>query len=166
MVDVDVQQLAARVQRLEDIEAIKRVIVRYAQGADRGNDTDIMIPLFTDDAVWDGGERFGVYQGTEAIRQFLSESGSFIGWTLHYMISPAIEVDVHSKTAKAFWYLWETATMPNTDTGEDDAFWIGGTYDSELIKQPDGAWKFAQIVLTLKLLSAYAEGWAKKRMPD
>ena len=163
---VDVQQLAARVQRLEDIEAIKLLVVRYAQGADRGNDTDIMIPLFADDGVWDGGERFGVYTGKEAIRQFLSESGSFIGWTLHYMVSPAVEVDPNGKTAKAFWYLWETATMPNQETGEDDAFWIGGTYESELTKQHDGAWKFARVALTLKLLSPYKEGWAKKQMPD
>lgn len=166
MADVDVQQLAARVQRLEDIEAIKLLVVRYAQGADRGNDTDIMIPLFADDGVWDGGERFGVYTGKEAIRQFLSESGSFIGWTLHYMVSPAVEVDAHGKTAKAFWYLWETATMPNAETGEDDAFWIGGTYESELTKQQDGVWKFARVALTLKLLSPYKEGWAKKQMPD
>jgi len=166
MAHVDVQQLAARVQRLEDIEAIKLLVVRYAQGADRGNDTDIMIPLFADDGVWDGGERFGVYTGKEAIRQFLSESGAFIGWTLHYMVSPAVEVDPHGKTAKAFWYLWETATMPNQETGEDDAFWIGGTYESELTKQHDGAWKFARVALTLKLLSPYKEGWAKKQMPD
>ncbi len=166
MADVDVQQLAARVQRLEDIEAIKLLVVRYAQGADRGNDIDIMIPLFADDGVWDGGERFGVYTGKEAIRQFLSESGSFIGWTLHYMVSPAVEVDPHGKTAKAFWYLWETATMPNAETGEDDAFWIGGTYESELTKQHDGAWKFARVALMLKLLSPYKEGWAKKQMPD
>ena len=70
MADVDVQQLAARVQRLEDIEAIKLLVVRYAQGADRGNDTDILSPVCADDGVWDGGERFGVYTGKEAIRQF------------------------------------------------------------------------------------------------
>ena len=46
-----------------------------------------MLPLFADTGVWDGGERFGVYTGKEAIRQFLAESGAFIGWTLHYMVS-------------------------------------------------------------------------------
>ena len=166
MADVDVQELAVRVQRLEDIETIKLLVVRYAQGADRGNDTDIMVPLFADDGVWDGGERFGVYTGKEAIRQFLSESGSFIGWTLHYMVSPAVEVDPDGKTGKAFWYLWETATMPNAKTGEDEAFWIGGTYESELAKQHDGAWKFSRVALNLKLLSSYEGGWAKKQMPD
>ncbi len=170
MADVDVQQLAARVQRLEDVEAIKLLVVRYAQGADRGNDPDIMLPLFADAAVWDGGERFGVYAGKEAIRQFLAESGAFIGWTLHYMVSPAVEVDPGGQTAKAFWYLWETANMPSQKTGhepgEDDAFWIGGTYESELAKQTDGTWKFTRVALNLKLLTSYAEGWAKKHLPD
>jgi hypothetical protein len=166
MDEVDVQQLAARVQRLEDIEAIKLLVVRYAQGADRGNDPDIMVPLFADTGVWDGGERFGVYTGKEAIRQFLAESGAFIGWTLHYMVSPAVDVDPGGQTARAFWYLWETANMPNRETGEDDAFWIGGTYESELAKQADGAWKFTRVALNLKLLSPYAEGWAKKQLPD
>ena len=84
MAEVDVQQLAARVQRLEDIEAIKLLVVRYAQGADRGNDPDIMVPLFADTGVWDGGERFGVYTGKEAIRQFLAESGRV------YRLDPAL----------------------------------------------------------------------------
>ena len=166
MGDVDVQKLAARVQRLEDIEEIKLLVVRYAQGADRGNDTDIMVPLFADDGVWDGGERFGVYAGKEAIRKFLAESGSFIGWTLHYMISPAIDIELNAQTAKAFWYLWETANMSNQETGENDAFWIGGTYESELAKQADGTWKFTRVALNVKLLTSYEEGWAKRQMPE
>ena len=165
MPEVDIQQLVARVQRLEDIEAIKLLVVRYAQGADQGNDPDIMVPLFTDAGVWDGGKRFGVYTGKEAIRQFLAESGAFIGWTLHYMVSPAVDVDPAGQTAKAFWYLWETANMPNQESGEDDAFWIGGTYESALAKQADGAWKFTRVALDLKLLSPYAEGWARKQLP-
>ena len=83
--DVDLARLAARLQRLEDVESIKRLIVHHAQGADRGNDVNVMLPLFTEDAVWDGGERFGVHPWKPAIREFLSQSGAFIGWTLHYM---------------------------------------------------------------------------------
>ena len=36
MAEVDVRQLAARVQRLEDIEAIKLLVVRYAPGRGPG----------------------------------------------------------------------------------------------------------------------------------
>lgn len=162
----DLAQLAARLQRLEDAEAIKRLIVRYAQGADRGNDVDVMLPLFTEDAVWDGGERFGVHAGKPAIREFLSQSGAFIGWTLHYMVSPDVVVARDGQTATAFWYLWETANMPDQASGRAEAFWIGGTYDGEAVKLADGSWRFSRLALNLKLLSPYREGWAEKRLPD
>lgn len=138
--DVDLARLAARLQRLEDVEAIKRLIVRYAQGADRGNDVNVMLPLFTEDMVWDGDERFGVHAGKPAIREFLSQSGAFIGWTLHYMVSPDVVVAPDGEIATAFWYLWEAANMPDQASGRDEAFWIDGTYDGALVKQADGSW--------------------------
>jgi hypothetical protein len=157
--------LAARIRRLEDIEAIKWMIVRYAQGADQHNNVDIMLPLFADDAVWDAGERFGRYEGKQAIYEFLKGSGSFIGWTLHYMVSPAIKIAEDGKTAQAFWYLWETANMPSAQTQESEAMWIGGTYDTELAKE-NGEWKFKKVNLRIKLLAPYTEGWAKKQVRD
>ena len=157
--------LAARVRRLEDIEAIKWVIVRYAQGADQHNNVDIMLPLFADNAVWDAGERFGRFEGKQAIHDFLKGSGSFIGWTLHYMVSPAIKIAEDGKTAQAFWYLWETANMPSAQTQESEAMWIGGTYDTELARV-GGEWKFTKVNLRIKLLAPYTEGWAKKQVRD
>jgi hypothetical protein len=157
--------LAVRIQRLEDIEAIRWLIVRYAQGADEGNNVDMMLPLFAEDAVWDAGERFGRYEGRAAIREFLSGSSSFIGWTLHYMVSPAIQIAEDCQTARAFWYLWETANMPNPTTREPEAMWIGGTYDTTLAKE-NGQWKFKFVNLKIKLLSPYTEGWARKQIWD
>ena len=153
--DVDLARLAARLQWLEDVEAIKRLIVRYAQGADRGNDVNVMLPLFTD-AVWDGGERFGVHAGKPAIQEFLSQSGAFIGWTLHYMVSPDVVVALDGHTATAFWYLWEAPNMPNQASGRDEAFWIGGTYDGEAVKLADG---------TLALQPAGAQSQAAESVP-
>lgn len=154
--DVDLARLAARLQRLEDVEAIKRLIVRYAQGADRGNDVNVMPPLFTEDAVWDGGERFGAHLGKQAIREFLSQSGAFIGWTLHYMVSPDLVVAPDGQIATAFWHLWETANMQDQASGRDEAFWIGGTYDGEAVKLADG---------TLALQQAGAQSQAAESVP-
>lgn len=158
--------LAARVQRLEDIEAIKLMVTRYAQGADRGNDVEIMLPLFAENGVWDGGERFGRYAGKETIREFLLGTHAFIGWTLHFMVSPAVEVAKDGQTAKAFWYLWETANMPKPETREPQATWIGGTYEADLVKESSGEWKFTYLCLNLKLMSPYTEGWAKRQVPE
>jgi hypothetical protein len=157
--------LAARIQRLEDIEAIKWLTLRYAQGADQNNNVDILMPLFAENAVWDAGERFGRYEGKQAIHDFLKGSGSFIGWTLHYMVSPGVKIADDGKTAQAFWYLWETANMPNPKTGETEAMWIGGTYDTTLVKE-NGEWKFTYVNLQIKLLSPYTEGWAKQQIKE
>jgi hypothetical protein len=157
--------LAARIQRLEDIEAIRWLILRYAQGADQNNNVDMMLPLFAENAVWDAGERFGRHEGKQAIQDFLKGSGSFIGWTLHYMVSPGIKIANDGKTAQAFWYLWETANMPSPRTGEPEAMWIGGVYDTTLIKE-NGEWKFSYVKLAIKLLSPYSEGWAQRQIRD
>src|SRR3989304_9663889 len=107
------ESLAARIQRLEDIEAIKYLLIRYAQGSDKHNDPDIMVPLFPEDAVFDIGSGYGTYVGHETIRKFLEGAPNIIKWSLHYMISPLIEVADDVQTAKVFCYLWEIANMQN-----------------------------------------------------
>jgi hypothetical protein len=52
-----VQDLLARIQRMEDKEAIAHLLVVHAQGSDKQNDPDILVPLFTKDAVFDVGRR-------------------------------------------------------------------------------------------------------------
>ncbi len=153
--------LEARIQRLEDIEAIKKVITRFARGADHGCDPDILRPLFTDDAVFEVGQ-FGTYTGGDEIaRSMHANNKTGFYWTLHYLISPEIEISEDGKTATAFYYLWEPAATPQKDK-PDQAFWIGGWYNASLAKE-SGGWKYRHLALTLKLLSSYDEGW--KAMP-
>lgn len=152
--------LLARIQRLEAIEAIKGVIAAYAQGADSGNDVNMMMPLFTQDVVWDGGAQFGRYEGSAAVRKFLLDSHTFIGWTLHYMISPVIEVSEDARRATASWYLWELAEMPNPESGQLEAYWIGADYKTQLRQESD-CWKFSLLTFNVRLLSRYSEGWSR-----
>src|SRR4029450_4718459 len=92
------ESLAARVQRLEDIEAITHLLIRYAQGSDKRNDPDIMVPLFTEDGIFDVGSGYGTYVGHAAIRKFLEGAPDIIRWSLHYMISPKIEIAGDGRT--------------------------------------------------------------------
>ena len=78
--------LEERVQRLEDIEDIRRLKIRYAQFCDAQYDPDGIASCFTDDAVWDGGSAFGVHQGKQAIRTFFAGVSKQITFALHYMI--------------------------------------------------------------------------------
>ena len=152
-------ELAAKLQRLEDIEAIKWLITRYAQGADDGNDINVMLPLFTDDIVF-AAEGLGRFEGKAAVREMLLGSPAFIRRTLHYMVSPAINIAKEGQTAQAFWYLWETAEMPKAQGGEWEPVWIGGTYETELVKTRE-QWQLRKVTLKLKLVSPYADGWVK-----
>jgi hypothetical protein len=160
-----IESLAARVQRLEDIEAINHLLVRYAQGSDKHNDPDIMVPLFTEDAVFDVGSGYGTYVGQEAIRKFLEGALNIIKWSLHYMISPLIEVAEDGRTAKVFCYLWEIANMPNRDS-ELEPVLIGGTYDNDAVKLASGEWKFSVVRLRMEIMSPYYKGWVKKPFHD
>lgn len=152
------------VTRLEDTEAIKKLIVSYARGCDVGNDPEKIGPLFAVDATWEC-EGFGLYEGRDRLAAGLKGiAGEKIWWSLHYMISPQIEIAPDGHTATAFWYLWESATIPHEDTGEAEPCWIGGTYDCDLVKT-DGGWLFKRMHLRLNMASAAAEGWVRKRFP-
>jgi uncharacterized protein (TIGR02246 family) len=154
--------LVARIQRLEDIEAIKQLIARYAMAADRQNNPDLMLQLFTEDGVLDVGSGYGRYQGREVLREFLSGTADIISWSLHFNISPLIEINEDGAGAAASWYLWEPANMPDPKTGGEIAVWIGGTYTSDVVKEHDGKWRFKEIRLRMEIMSPYDEGWVKK----
>lgn len=153
--------LAKRIQRLEDIESIKQVITRFSRGADHGCDPKILRPLFTDDAVFEVGDLDTYKGGDEIARMMHANNKTGFYWTLHYLISPEIHIEDDGQSATAFYYLWEPAASPRPD-GPDQAYWIGGWYDAKLRKE-DGQWKYEKLTLTLKLLSPYSEGW--KPMP-
>ena len=150
--------LEAKVQQLLDIEEVKNLIATSARGADRNNDPEIMGPLFSADAVWEC-EGYGRYEGREAIAAGLSETGQRdITWTLHYMISPTVQIDADGQTGRAHYYLWELANMRGA-SGNIEACWAGGTYDVEIVKRDD-RWYFHHMRLNLKLVTPYSKGWA------
>jgi hypothetical protein len=155
------EELSARLQRFEDIEAIKRLKARYAECADRGKN---LMELCADDIVWDGGERFGRHVGKQAFREFGQRNAKVITWTLHYMIPSEIEVSDDGESARGAWYLWELAIMPKAD-GEAEAVWIGGTYEDTFVKE-QGRWKFKTVTLRLDVLSPYGDGWVKTRFRE
>jgi len=155
------EEISARLQRFEDIEAIKRLKAYYAECADRGKN---LLAVCTDDIVWDGGERFGRHVGKKAFREFGKRNAKVITWTLHYMVPSAIDVSDDGQSARGTWYLWELATMPKTD-GKSEAVWIGGTYEDTFVKE-DGRWKFKTVTLRLDILSPYGDSWAKTRFRE
>ncbi len=148
--------LSQRLRRLEAIEAIRRLVGEYARGADRRNDPGILGPLFHEDAVWEA-EGFGRCVGRDAIAAHLAQIGTEqIVWSLHYMVSPVVEVNPDLRSARCHWYLWELAQVK--EDGAHRAHWIGGWYHSELT-EADGIWRFRHVQLDLRLVHPNGEDW-------
>jgi hypothetical protein len=153
------EDVAARVARLEAIEAIRTLKARYADVCDTGYDPDRMAPFFTDDAVWDGGERFGRYEGLEAIRGFFRDVSSQIVWALHYMVAPVIEVADDPETATGSWYLWQPCTVVGPDGPQ--AVWLTGRY-ADRYRREGGEWRFEEVRLSVETISPFEDGWARR----
>lgn len=152
--------LELRLRRLEACEAIRKLIATYAVGADRKNDPAIMGPLFSAGAMWEleGVSRLA---GREAIAAGLSElARSYVTWSLHYMVSPLIEIADDACSATCRWYLWELATMKQDAGGEADT-WYGGWYDSRLSIH-DGQWLFDWVRLDARIASPNETPWTGK----
>ena len=157
-------EVRGELRSLKDRAAIANLITSYARGCDKGNDPMLLAPLFTDDATW-SCDGFGSYHGRETVAAALKGiAGAKIWWSLHYMISPQVEFDASGERATAFWYLWEAATLPNSETDEAESTWIGGTYDAEVVRVGD-RWLFRKMELKLNLASPYGLGWVKQRFP-
>jgi hypothetical protein len=145
--------LAARLTRLEDIEAIRTLVARYALGADRNNDPAILGPLFAKDAEW-VCEGFGHYRGRDEIAAELAGSaarpsaGRCTTWSRRWSSRPRRP----------------PRPLPLVPVGAGAGrrggrgHWIGGWYESRLKKGRKG-WRFTHVRLHLKLLSPHADGW-------
>lgn len=151
--------LRRRIARLEAIEEIRGLKARYAEVCDTGYEPDRMRPLFTADAVWDGGERFGRHDGIEAVCSFFAGVSSQIVWALHYMVAPAVEVADDLVTAWGSWYLWQPCTIVG-DAGQQ-AVWLTGTY-ADRYRKEDEVWKFSEVKLDCRTISPFEEGWVRR----
>lgn len=152
------ESLEARVARLEAVEEIRVLKARYADVCDTGYNPDRMLPFFTQDAVWDGGERFGRYDGIDAIYGFFRDVSSQITWALHYMIAPVIEVS-DDGTATGSWYLWQPCTVVGPDGPQ--AVWLTGRYADRYRREDDG-WKFSEVRLDTQTVSPFEDGWVRR----
>lgn len=161
----EVDTLRRQVQRLNDEREIRDLIITYARGCDRGNDPEIIGPLFAERSTWES-KGFGRYEGRDVIAAALKGiAGEKIWWSLHYMIGIHVDVGAEGSDGKLQCYLWETATIPNSKTGDAEAHFVGATYDCD-VEKVDGKWLFTRMELILNMASPYAEGWVRKRYPD
>jgi hypothetical protein len=147
--------LEKRIQKLEDIEAIKKLKFDYAEGCDlvaNEKHLDPLLKVFTEDAVWDGGA-FGKYIGKKAIKEFLNGIPTMLTYSMHYFSNPRISVDENQ--AQGRWYLLAFFT----DVEGNDLILIG--IEDDEYKKADGQWLISSMTLTTHSQAPLAEGWHK-----
>jgi SnoaL-like domain len=132
---------AARIQRLEDIEEIRTLLVDYGRFLD-AHDLAGYSRLFARDGEWVGG--FGSAKGPAAIQALMEKNlgatrTSRLGSTYHLLTN--FEIDVHGDNATA-WSRWSfTVTADNKPS-----ILYGGHYDDTLVRE-DGRWKFLRRIV-------------------
>ena len=130
---------AARLQRLEDMEAIRALLIDYGRFLD-ARDLAAYSRLFARDGEWVGG--FGSAKGPAAILEFMQKNlgtGPNRGNTYHILSN--FEIDVKGDTATA-WSRW-TFVTPGPDG--KPVISQAGRYDDALVRE-DGRWKFKRRV--------------------
>jgi uncharacterized protein (TIGR02246 family) len=133
----DLESLAARVQALEDREAIRALILAYGQAHDH-RDYRTFADLFATDGEWIGG--LGSAKGPDGIFALMDES---IGHnplpdgsgTFHVMTNDQIRIEGDRATATTKW-LYIT---PGDDNSPKLTYL--GHYDDQFVRE-DGQWKF------------------------
>jgi uncharacterized protein (TIGR02246 family) len=129
--------LAAKVQRLEDEEEIRNVLVSYGRTLD-AHDFGAYSRLFAKDGEWVGG--FGSVKGPAAIEAFMAKNIGTPGkpsGTYHLLTN--FLIDVHGDSATA-WSRWAFVT-PGPD--KKPAMAQGGHYEDTLIRK-SRRWKFSR----------------------
>ena len=133
----DLESLAARVQVLEDREAIRALILAYGTAHDH-RDYKTFASLFAKEGEWVGG--LGSAKGPKAIFELMDKT---IGHnpqpngsgTYHVLTNDQIAIDGDSASATTKWIY-----ITPGDDGAPKLVYLGH-YNDEFIRE-DGVWKF------------------------
>jgi 3-phenylpropionate/cinnamic acid dioxygenase small subunit len=129
--------LLVRMQRLEDIMEIQRLLIDYGRHLD-ARDLHAYSRLFCEDGEWSGAT--GTAVGPDAIQAMLEADlpgnppapGET---TWHVMANPVIDIDGDRATTQLMWVLLRR------DAGDRPGIAVTGRYEDVLARE-DGRWKF------------------------
>ena len=129
----------ARLRRLEDRDAIRRLFEEYRRALDE-RDFDAYTGLFAEDGVFVTNTR--IYVGRKEIREMLEQlPGSGAdgprGGSVHLLANPVVDVDGDGATAEA---TWAFIVRGESDT---PALRMLGRY-RDVLRREGGTWKFVR----------------------
>ena len=152
------EEILTTVRWLADIEQIKQLKARYAAACDDNYNPDLLAELFVEDAVWDG-DFMGYAESREAIRTFFANASSLIGFAVHGLGNPLIEIDGDRATGR--WILHQPMTMKDTEL----CFWFCAQYVDDYVRTENG-WKFQRVRIIPRAFSPYEKGFGQVLMAD
>jgi len=133
--------LEARIQRLEDMEAIRQLKHEYAAAADAmmksPSDATVsrVASLFSADASGDYGP-LGTCEGHAGLHAFFHKLTDMANWSIHSLSNPVTKVEGDRATGR--WYVQVTVNMVGGETpGMQQTL---GHYEDEFVRTPEG-WK-------------------------
>ena len=162
--DVDlvhmVQELSARVQRLEDTIEVQSLQSKYIHYLFKQRFDRIVDECFAKNLP-DVSVEFsdsGVYKGLESVRALYRSfevtktiPGFFI---LHMTVNPVIEIAKDGLSARSHWL------SPGAAGSDKSAAWIWGTFYVDYVKE-DGRWRIAHSNLVPLFRNRYETSWAQ-----
>lgn len=158
-----IAQLDERLDAAESVLQIQQLKARYGAVTDRRyTGTGIVAPeeleaiarevagLFTEQGVWDGGERLGRCVGREAIYQRFLEPTLDFAW--HYFVKPQIVVE--GDRAHGQWDILAPCTAPG-----GRPYWMAGV-EHDRYERVDGVWFHAYMKLDMVFMAPYDRSWS------
>jgi hypothetical protein len=158
-IDVQIDALTARVEKLEGTRAVKKLQRAFGYYIDRGLWGEAS-DLFADNGTIEIGVD-GVYVGKARIREYLArlhggQEGLVYGQLNEWVtLQPAISIARNGLIATARWR--DHAMLGQY---KKHAEWRDGIYENTYVKEGD-VWKLKSLHLYVNFVTPYEKGWAR-----
>ena len=156
--------LAEKLALIEAEREINQLVHDYAVLCDQAYAPDGLTELFTEDATWssrskDGAIDFGLHRGRREIHDFFASISADLGpMTLHYLLTPRIDVAPDCQSASGHWYLLAILDRRPagalTGSAERERIVLGGTYEHDY-RKVDGRWLISRLACDITLQAPF-----------
>jgi hypothetical protein len=162
------EELQARIQRLDDIKQVEQLQKIFGYYQDYGEWQKIVDLFADDDPSVEEADR-GVYRGKKGIkRYFIDLLGDGLKprrpglLSIVFQLQGIVTVETGTKTAKGRWYGMgmEARPIASLHEGELRQTWLNGVYANEYVKE-GGKWKIKKLHFYLTFRTPFEDGWMK-----